>query len=512
MRLASAFAVFVLVASAHAETLRHPLSLEHQLKAVSPAFLAKQARLRGNADRGALVFFKSPAGCVNCHSTTDDPSPLGPNLARLGKQVSDQHVIESLLDPSLQIDDKYRPQTVLMSDGVVHVGLIASSDQKTLTLRLASDLTKDKILDRDEIDQIGVGEKSLMPDGLISSLADQRDFLDLALYVMEVSRGGPDRAAELMPSADELAVKDDSINLDHAGIIKRLKTRDFEAGERIYHGYCFNCHGLDGNTPSLPTARAFGTQKLKFGADPYRMFMTLTKGNGLMAPMSHLTPQERYQVVHYIREAFMRDRNPDYAKIDQDYLTGLPAGSEDGTHVEITPRDYGPALASQLERKVSSALTIDLGPLTVSYNLHSMDQAGIWKEGFLDLSQTQHQRPRGEGTANPLGERVDGLSVWQWGHNGSLDYSRQGLLPRGPMPGEWMQYRGHYLYGNDVVLSYAIDRREILEMPLSDDPGIIRRRLRIGPGKALTVMLGRGEQRIRNPTTDDSLDACVSAR
>ncbi len=141
-----------------------------------------------------------------------------------------------------------------------------------------------------------------------------------------------------MPSAAELAVKDDSVNLDHAGIIKKLSSRDFDAGQGIYHGYCFNCHGQDGNTASLPTARAFGTDKLKFGADPYRMFMTLTKGNGLMAPMSHLTPKERYQVVHYIREAFMRNRNPDYVKVDQDYLAALPQGSKDGTSLDVVPR------------------------------------------------------------------------------------------------------------------------------------------------------------------------------
>ena len=134
------------------------------------------------------------------------------------------------------------------------------------------------------------------------------------------------------------------------------------------------------------------------------MFMTLTKGNGLMAPMSHLTPKERYQVVHYIREAFMRNRNPEYVKVDQDYLAALPEGTEDGTSLDVVPRDYGPALASQLERKVSSALTIDLGALTISYNLHSLDQAGIWKGGFLDLADTQHLRPTGEGTAIPHGE------------------------------------------------------------------------------------------------------------
>lgn len=499
MRLSLFVAVFLVgPTTTSGETLRHPLTLEQQLKAVSPGLLAREARLRGDAQRGALVFFKSAAGCVKCHSVGNDPSPLGPNLTKLGKKVTDADMIESLLHPSKQIDDNYRTRTVLTSDGIIHVGLVARENNETLTMRLTGDLTKEILVDRDEIEETTLGDKSVMPDGLMASMADQREFLDLSRYVMEVAQGGRKRADELMPTAEELAVKDDSVGLDHAGIINQLRSRDFDAGKGIYHGYCFNCHGTDGNTPSLLTARAFGTQKLKFGSDPYSMFMTLTKGNGLMSPMSHLTPKERYQVVHYIREQFMRESNPDYKKVDNDYLAGLPKGTKDGTEIDIQPRDYGPALASQLERKVSSALTIDLGPLTVSYSLHSMDQAGIWRDGFLDLTDTQHYRLRGEGTAEPEGERVAGLSVWRWGHDGTLDYPTEGLLPRGPLPKEWIDYHGHYVHGSKVVLSYAVDGREILHLPGSDDSHTIQHRMRIGPGKDLIVALGDGEELIKS--------------
>ena len=90
---------------------------------------------------------------------------------------------------------------------------------------------------------------------MVASLREQRDFMDLAKYVMEVAAGGHRRAAELQPSAEAIwPIKDDTGDLDHAGIIKKLRSRDFDAGKSIYHGYCFNCHGNDGNTPSLPTA------------------------------------------------------------------------------------------------------------------------------------------------------------------------------------------------------------------------------------------------------------------
>ena len=33
------------------------------------------------------------------------------------------------------------------------------------------------------------------------------------------------------------------------------------------------------------------------------------------------------------------------------------------------------------------------------------------------------------------------------------------------MPAKWMEYRGHYLHDDSVVLSYTINGTEILESP-----------------------------------------------
>ncbi|MCG8650546.1 MAG: c-type cytochrome [Pirellulales bacterium] len=485
-----------------AETLRHPAGLQQQLEAADAVFLAAQARLRGNPKRGALVFYKSAAACVNCHSSGGERSPLGPDLAKLGR-VTDQHVIESLLHPSKAIGEGYRTHSILTANGKVLTGLITKQDQRQISMRLASDLTEETTINLNLVEAVKANDQSLMPAGLVSSLRDQRDFFDLAAYVMEVAEGGPDRAAQLRPTPEQLAVKDDSVNLDHAGIIKKLRARDFEAGKGIYHGYCFNCHGRDGNTPSLPTARAFGTQKLKFGSDPYRMFMTLTRGNGLMAPMSHLTPKERYQVVHYIREAFMRPANPDYFEVNRDYLAGLPEGTEDGIEVEVVERDFGPALASQLQRQFSSVLTVKLGPMTISYDLHTLNQAGIWEGGFLDLSDTQHIRGRGEGTANPQGRMLPRLAGWQWGHDGTLDYSRDQWPARAPMPTEWMDYHGHHLHGDHLLLRYSIDGREVTELPRGGQPPhSVRHALRVESGKELILAVAAGPHNLSGAPRD----------
>ena len=487
------------------ETLRHPDSLQQQLQATELAVLAREVALRGDPHRGALLFYKSAAACAQCHASAEQASPLGPDLATLAaapaaEPQSAERLIESILFPSKQIRDGFGTVAVLTGDGQVVTGMLVRQDDQQVVLRDASDLMHEIVIAADEVEAIRTLPTSMMPDGLAGAIGSQREFYDLASYVIQVATGGPARAAELKPSAEQLRVGDDIENIDHAGIISKLAKRDFTAGESIYQGYCYSCHGTDGNTPSLPTARAFGTQKLKFGEDPYRMFLTLSKGNGLMAPMTQLTPKERYQVVHYIREQFVKPAKLDEVKVDRAYLDNLPTGEDSGERVLSVERDFGPALASQLGRDVNSALTLQLGSLSLSYNLHRMDIAAVWRDGFLNLDQTQHIRGRGEGTADPAGTMIDELSYWRWGHGGTLDYDTSNLLPRGPLPEHWLDYHGHYLHGDRVIMSYAIDRREVLELAeaetSSGDPAApitLMQTLKIGAGERLVLAVAQRE-------------------
>jgi len=80
-----------------------------------------------------------------------------------------------------------------------------------------------------------------------------------------------------------------------------------------------------------------------------------------------------------------------------------------------------------------------------------------------------------------------------------MDYSHEGLLPRGPLPAKWLDYKGHYLNGDRIVLSYAIDGREILELPQEQpDTSSVRHILRIGAGDALVLATAKGVEKKRN--------------
>ncbi|QDU92786.1 DUF6797 domain-containing protein [Lignipirellula cremea] len=446
--------------------------LETRLKAIDPATIAAQARLRGNPQRGAMIFFTSAAACVKCHTGGEHATPLGPDLATLGPETTDVHLVEAILDPSKSIRKGYETVSVVMLDGKIKTGLVAADKGDQLVLRDAANLEQEIVIPQDQIDERIVGKKSMMPQGLVAALHEERDFYDLVRYVTEVVHGGAERAAQLRPRAEDLIVRDDTQGLNHAGILRSLGQDDWEAGKRIYQGHCQNCHGADGNTPTLATARAFGAQELKYGADPYRMFLTLSRGAGLMTPMQHLSPRERYQVVHYIQQALMKPSNPAFAAVDDAYLKGLPEGSGTGEAPPASDRDYGPVLGSQLGGQVNNALTFRLSPeVTVSYDLHRMRLAGAWTGGFLDLSQTHHYRQRGERMPQIDGDPLPGLGAWQWAFNNSFDLPADAKPPRGPVREDWLQYEGHYLYGNQAVLKYAIEGRRVLETLQARDPG-----------------------------------------
>lgn len=450
--------------------------------------IAAKARLRGDARRGAKLFYTSPAACSKCHTSDNSESVLGPSISSLGKETTVANIVEAILHPSAKIRQGFESVTVVTVDGQVKTGLQVENNDQGLVLRELSDPSVTIRIPSEEVDSSRVNTTSLMPERLLDSLAGERDLLDLVSYVHQVAQGGPQRAAELRPSDAELLIRDDTQDLDHAGILRSFNQTDIDRGRELFTNHCQNCHGSDGNNPTLPTARAFGRQAFRFGADPLSMLKTLTKGAGLMPAMQHLSPRERYQVIHYVRESLMKPSNPTYQSLTDAYFADLPQGTSDGQPVANTnPRDYGPVLGSQLASRVNNGLTFQLSDdLSVCYDLHRMQIADVWTGGFLDLAETHHYKQRGEGMPQIDGEPVPGLRHWKWAYEKSFEIPQNAKPPRGPLRSDWMDYHGYYLYGDQAILSYSIHQRaclETIESEQTKDQILLRHTLRIEAGQ-----------------------------
>ncbi|WP_417733051.1 hypothetical protein [Rosistilla oblonga] len=211
------------IALAASPLVAQPATLQEMFESVDPAQIAKEARLRGNPRRGAIVFYASAAACAKCHVTGEGQSPLGPDLTRLGDKLSDVHLVESLLHPSKSIRKGYETVQLITIDGEVRSGMMVSEDDEQIVLRDAANLQTNVSIAKDDIEARLSSKVSMMPAGLVATLKSPREFLDLISYLFAIHEGGRQRADELQPTAEQLIPEDDTLNLNHAKIIRRAE-------------------------------------------------------------------------------------------------------------------------------------------------------------------------------------------------------------------------------------------------------------------------------------------------
>jgi hypothetical protein len=299
------------------------------------------------------------------------------------------------------------------------------------------------------------------------------------------------KAAELKPPAELLAARplpEYESRLDHAGLIRRLNDESFQRGEAIFARTCANCHGTREREGSLPTSLRFASGKFKNGSDPYRLYQTLTRGFGLMPAQTWMVPSQKYDVIHYLREAYLKPSNStQYASVTEEYLAALPPGDTEGpapSNLEpYVVMDYGPSLMGTYELPGARenlaykgiAIRLDQGPGGVSrgaawamFDHDTLRWAGFWTgRGFIDWrgihfngEHSAHPRAVGDvalaslkpGWANPVTGRFDDERIL------GRDGKRYGPLPR-----SWGRYLGLYTHGQQVVVSYQVGDTHILE-------------------------------------------------
>ena len=221
------------------------------------------------------------------------------------------------------------------------------------------------------------------------------------------------------------------------------------------------------------------------------MYQTLTHGFGMMTPQTWMVPQQKYDVIHYIREAYLKPHNPgQYVKIEDAYLAGLPKGASRGPKPSnIEPwvsMNYGPSLMATLEvgdkgnfAYKGIAVRLDNGPGGVSRGRHwmlfdhdTLRVAAAWSgEGFIDWNGINFN-----GRIKFIRASI-GIGALRQPGRPRLGQSRDGPFRRSALEGpRWQALRpaaaivgavpGNVsLRQSGHPLVHASARREILEMP-----------------------------------------------
>ncbi|MFT6806951.1 MAG: hypothetical protein ACJA01_000169 [Saprospiraceae bacterium] len=332
----------------------------------------------------------------------------------------------------------------------------------------------------------------------------------------------------MLPDND---LQETELNIDHAGLISDLDKNSFNKGRKIYNSNCINCHGNAELEGSIPLSLKFWQDPFKAGSDPYSMYQSITRGYATMPPQLTLSPREKYDVITFIREEYVKEDNKNqYFQISPGYLKGLPKGSSKGPtpqpHHPWKDQDYGNFFINTyelvdeetgIERYHSPgpspfadedysknnfaykgiAVRLDLGEGGVAkgnawmiFDHDLMRVAGGWTgEGFIDWSaillndrhetyprtigKLHFETPVGPGWANPI--------------TGDFDdprFTARDGRQFGPLPKKWANYKGLYHHGDHVIVSYTVGRAEILErmgMEQKDSNILFTRTLNIAP-------------------------------
>jgi putative membrane-bound dehydrogenase-like protein len=137
--------------------------------------------LKADGMRGKTVFKKN---CSTCHRLENEGFEVGPDLLSALRNKSREQLLNDILDPSKEVDNRYLNYQITTKKGQTFSGLIAADTASSVTLR-RGEKAEDTIL-REQIEEIQATGKSLMPEGLEAQLTKQ-DCADLIAYLQAAS-------------------------------------------------------------------------------------------------------------------------------------------------------------------------------------------------------------------------------------------------------------------------------------------------------------------------------------
>lgn len=144
---------------------------------------------------GMSAFVK--ANCNQCHLINGHGVNLGPDLKDVGKRFKDQKLLQQLIEPSSEINEKYQAYKFLLLDGRVISGVIAAEQKKHFEVR-TNLLTPDKLtrVNKDEIDVQLKSKISAMPEGMLDVLT-REEIADLVTFLQSEGFEMPEHLKKL---------------------------------------------------------------------------------------------------------------------------------------------------------------------------------------------------------------------------------------------------------------------------------------------------------------------------
>jgi putative heme-binding domain-containing protein len=136
------------------------------------------------------------AQCVLCHRMGQTGGLVGPDLTAVSSRFNRRDMLDSILNPSRVIDDKFRNTVFTLKDGTSVVGMIEREDGKAVVVRTNPLVAQTTTVPIANIASREISPVSPMPPGLINVLS-QTQILDLLAYL---ESGGDPKHPDFAPA------------------------------------------------------------------------------------------------------------------------------------------------------------------------------------------------------------------------------------------------------------------------------------------------------------------------
>ncbi len=133
----------------------------------------------GDPDAGMALFrYNSTAQCVRCHVVGTRGSRVGPELTHIGQQLTEEQLLEAMVDPGARIAPGFGRISVTLTDGSSVEGLFAAESDTELTIE-TNDGKSVKVARAD------IAKQTNSPSGMppMGLLLDKTQLRDLVAYL-----------------------------------------------------------------------------------------------------------------------------------------------------------------------------------------------------------------------------------------------------------------------------------------------------------------------------------------
>ena len=156
--------------------------------------------------------------------------------------------------------------------------------------------------------------------------------------------------------------------------------------------------------------------------------------------------------------------------------------------------DYGPFLSHTIGAPSPTdnvalkgvAVKLDGGKAGFLFDTQTMRMSAAWAGGrFLNLKGVAFDGSHGPNPEAGGDVRIGTSSGPGWARPGTADFKDPRPDPFGPLPNNWVRYKGLYRHGDTVVFAYAVGPTDVMETPGVEgagDDAVFTRTFRVGAG------------------------------